>query len=86
MDVRNYEIEGCVVTVERASIVVTGPLAPGEMYVGERNTGPQLLVCREDDIDNGWVMPTTIAYPYNRHECRRVVAIDGEPLTTEGVR
>lgn len=70
------EVEGCEVRVEPEQ---TGAdLEPGDLYVAERNTGPQLLTCKT--LGRGWIHPEELAYSYDLHECRKVVEIDGEPV------
>jgi hypothetical protein len=51
------------------SVGTTGIL-PGEMYMASRNTGWQLLECRE--VKDGCVFPVGVGYPYNTNECFKV--------------
>lgn len=52
----------------------------GDWYIGERNTGPQLLQCKE--IKEGMVIPTESSkYPYNIGECKKVIATTDSSLT-----
>lgn len=46
------------------------PLKPGDVYLAERNVGPQLLTVRVINI--GAVFPVEQAYPYDLHECAKV--------------
>jgi hypothetical protein len=53
----------------------TGEIQPGDLYVGERNTGPKLLTCKEVRFAAGvpdFVVPTTANYAYDWSECVRV--------------
>jgi len=43
----------------------------GDLYIGERNTGPHLLIARE--VKMGSVFPKENAYPYDIGECVKVV-------------
>jgi hypothetical protein len=49
----------------------------GDLYIAERNTGPQLLtalkVVQEESCAGGFVIPTTNNYPYDVSECVKVV-------------
>ena len=47
----------------------------GELYIAERNIGPQLLTAKEVDTVNNWIVPVEFpnAYVYNISECNRVV-------------
>jgi hypothetical protein len=47
-----------------------GEIKPGDFYIGERNTGPHLLIAKE--IMHGAVFSECRAYPYDLHECVRV--------------
>ena len=47
-----------------------GEIAPGDLYVAERNSGPHLLTASFLDI--GAVFPTTTAYPFDSGECVKV--------------
>ena len=48
------------------------PLQPGDSYIAERNTGPQLLTCKSVNRDKGWVVPQEQAYPFDIHECIKI--------------
>jgi len=48
-----------------------GDLESGDLYVAERNTGPELLTCSRV-APEGYVLATTNAYPYDTGECVRV--------------
>ena len=50
---------------------VYGEIAPGDLYVAERNTGPHLLTCRTVD-KRGWINPSTMHYAFNTGECVKV--------------
>jgi hypothetical protein len=56
-----------------------GEIQPGDLYVAERNTGPHLLTVRKVVEDGegpmgfgGYVLATTIDYPFDFHECVKV--------------
>lgn len=57
----------------------TGDLMPGDLYVGERNTGPKLLTVfkvvyhdpQEEKIIN-YVIPKGPGYPFDGHEVVKV--------------
>lgn len=49
-----------------------GEIQPGDLYVGERNTGPHLLTAREVNREFGCIFPTCDAYPYDINECVKV--------------
>lgn len=53
---------------------VEGEIGPGDMYIAERNTGPQLLWC--SFIEKGAIFPTTIDYPYDIGECVKVEEVE----------
>ena len=62
-----------IVNVEGVDIVVEDKLpAVGELYIGERNDGPKLLIARELDYERRLVIPEGINYPYSFGECKRV--------------
>ena len=45
-----------------------GEIGAGDLYVAERNTGPDLLTCARV-ASEGFVIATTVAYPYDLGEC-----------------
>jgi hypothetical protein len=47
-------------------------IAPGDVYIAERNTGPHLLTAKSVDRRLGCIFPRELAYPYNLDECVRV--------------
>lgn len=57
-------------------ILVYSPdeIAPGDVYLAQRNTGPKLLTCAF--VKMGAVFPEETDYPYDLHECARVVLQD----------
>lgn len=63
-------------------------LSPGDTYIAERNTGPQLLTVRrhveEPNLVNGFVTSVEVAYPYDRSECVKVTMIEDEATTKDG--
>jgi hypothetical protein len=56
---------------------VEKPIQAGDLYIAERNTGPQLLtalkVVQEQSLCGGYIIPTTSNYPYDLPECVKVV-------------
>lgn len=50
-------------------------LSKGDLYVGKRNTGFELLTCQEVDTEHHWVYPEERAYIYDTHECHKVIDI-----------
>lgn len=54
-------------------------ILPGDLYIAERNTGPQLLtadkIVKEESFCGGYVIPTTLNYPYDLHECVKVIEV-----------
>ena len=59
------EIEGALVRM------ASGDLAPGDMYIAERNSGPHLAFVKSIHED-GWVIPNSNIYPFDLHECVKV--------------
>lgn len=52
------------------------PFKPGDMYFGERNSGPKLLTCLEMSLDKTWVWAKEKdGYPYDSWECRKILGI-----------
>lgn len=43
------------------------PIAPGDKYLAERNTGPKVLTCKE--VKDGYVVPVEQAYCFDLWEC-----------------
>ncbi|MBI2057970.1 MAG: hypothetical protein HYT63_03245 [Candidatus Yanofskybacteria bacterium] len=65
------DIEGIKLKMDEGEIQV------GDLYVGERNTGPHLLTAKEVvmlDDGNGinFIFSTCNAYPYDGNECIKV--------------
>lgn len=54
--------------------------SPGTLYVAFGNTGVKLLTVLKDDVENGWVVPREMAYPFNRYQCFKVLAFDGDSV------
>ena len=53
--------------------ILDKPLQPGELYLAHRNGPVKLLTCHKDDRENCWVLPDGMGYPYDTHECFRVI-------------
>jgi hypothetical protein len=47
-------------------------IEPGDWYWAHRNGPPQILKCKHNNVDSGWVVPTTSAYWYSTVECFRL--------------
>lgn len=48
----------------------SAPIAIGDSYLAERNTGPKLLTCRQ--IKDGYVVSVEIAYYFDLYECVKI--------------
>ena len=67
-------------TIEFEGIKVTGipggKFMPGDTYIAERNTGPQLLTVKRIVVENnllgGYIIPVEAAYAYDLPECVKV--------------
>jgi hypothetical protein len=70
-----FERDSNLVTIEGVTFEFSQerPTSPGEIYIAERNGGPKLLTVDYVDHENGIVFPKERAYPYDLHECRKVV-------------
>jgi len=51
-------------------------LRRGDMYIAERNGGPQLLFVQQINIESGFIIPTTLNYCYDIRECVAVEEVD----------
>lgn len=49
-------------------------IKPGDWYWAQRNGPPRILQCRTNNEEQGWIVATTSAYPYNTAECFRLKA------------
>lgn len=67
-----FQFEGLLLTMSDEEIKA------GDTYVAGRNTGPHLLTARE--IGAGCIHSREFMYSFDIYECRKVVAIDGEPV------
>lgn len=45
----------------------------GDQYIGCRNTGPELLICKSVNPD-GWIIPLNGGYSYDLWECVKVTS------------
>jgi len=52
--------------------VLDGDILPGDTYIAERNSGLKLLTCRENNHEQGWIVPVESAYVYDTVECIRI--------------
>jgi hypothetical protein len=55
----------------------------GDLYIGERNTGPKLLMAEKivgpgegPGGYGGWIKPTSTDYSYDIDECVRVIEVE----------
>jgi len=70
---------GEVVEIEGVRFrAIEGEIQPGDWYVAERNTGPHLLTCRENDKENRWIVPVEEKYSFDTGECVRVEMVEEE--------
>ncbi len=75
-NLEDIEVEGVVVTVNSGA-----EIKPGDFYIARRNNPWQLLTCSEVHLEQGFIVAQEIAYPFDICNCKKVVAIDGEPGT-----
>ena len=67
--------QGEIIDIEGIKLKMDdGQIQVGDLYVGERNTGPKLLTAKkivmlDDRSDIDFVIPTCNAYPYDGYEC-----------------
>ena len=47
-----------------------------DLYLAERNTGPQLLTCQFVNEEDGWIAPMEAAYLYDTCECIKVIGME----------
>ena len=47
-------------------------IAPGDWYWAQRNGPPRILQCRRNNKQEGWIIATVNAYPYDTGECFRL--------------
>jgi len=75
-------MKGDVFLFEGLSLTMSDEeIKSGDTYVAGRNTGPHLLTARK--VVSGCIFPCEAEYAFDIYECRKVVAIDGEPVTEE---
>ena len=68
---------GKVIDVDSIKVrMVEGEICEGDLYVGERNSGPKLLTCRSVNVMFGYVSPIENGYCFDIHECVRVEMIE----------
>lgn len=63
------EFSGSWMSGERAVHIQSG-----DWYWAQRNGPPRILQCRANNEEQGWIVATTSAYPYNTAECFRLKA------------
>lgn len=56
-------------------VMVGGEVAPGDMYIGARNT-VDIYTCKSVNADQGWVNPEGNGYSFDTHECIKVREAD----------
>lgn len=64
---RTIEFEGVKLKVDDKAKIV-----PGDIYLAKRNAGWKLLTC--DYVKMGAIFPVENAYPYDIHECYKVIS------------
>lgn len=68
---------GDILDIDGLSLVMDeGDIKPGDLYVGERNAGPQLLTARKVDYELGCIFPTCTSYPYDLGECIKIKEVN----------
>lgn len=73
MNVKEVKIEKTGKMVKINCDISGDKLVAGDIYAAKRNTGWELLTCKEVDLINGWIVPCELAYLYNLFECFKVV-------------
>jgi len=72
----NALLVGRAVTIDGVSYIKdgNGQVHDGDIYIAERNTGPEVLVAEKVCTLEGqhWVRPVSMAYSYDYHECVKV--------------
>ena len=56
----------------------------GDLYLAGRNTGVKLLTCREVEVAQRFIVPTTIDYCYDTWECVPVVETEQAVVESSG--
>jgi len=70
---------GEIVDIEGIKLrMAEGEIAPGDLYVAERNTGPKLLTAKV--INFNIIIPTDGEYPYSINECVKVKEVQALSL------
>lgn len=65
----SVEIEGCSLLIDLDQEILIG-----DTYIAKRNGPWQILTCRK--VYSGCVFSEEISYPFDLHECRKVISID----------
>ena len=47
-------------------------IKPGDWYLAKRNGPARILQCKANNLEKGWIVPTSNAYLYDAHECFRL--------------
>ena len=47
-------------------------IMPGDVDIAERNSGPKLLTAQSVHVKDGWIVPTSLDYPFDLGECVKV--------------
>ena len=68
---RRYEILSTFSLVE----LPNEEILPGDFYIAQRNT-TQLLECAYVNHQLRYIVPTTLDYPYDIHECVKVIEVN----------
>ncbi len=75
---QTVELDG--VLYKMATVTVDGEevedeIRPGDTYFARRNGGPRILTANRIDKELGCIFPEENAYPYDLHECMKVVVV-----------
>jgi hypothetical protein len=64
---------GEIIEIEGLRLIgLEGEVGPGDLFVAERNTSPQLLTAKAVNTEQSYVLSVENAYPYDCSECVRV--------------
>lgn len=70
------ELEGLRFMMARDANGEEAEIQPGDLYIAERNTGPQLLIAKQivrpEDGSLAYVIAAEVAYPYDLRECVKI--------------
>lgn len=79
---KTIELEGLRFLMARDENGEEAAIQPGDLYIAERNTGPQLLIAKQiARPENGslaYVIAAEVAYPYDLRECVKIVEVPAD--------